>query len=70
MRECVSCVLMGEFISDTTACAWPRRVLTFILCFRGGVRGLVELTILQAIEKELGGFMRVQDFFDLIVGTR
>lgn len=37
---------------------------------RGGVRGIVELEILRAIEKELGGGISVQDFFDLIVGTR
>jgi patatin-like phospholipase/acyl hydrolase len=34
------------------------------------VRGIVELEILRAIEKELGGGISVQDFFDLIVGTR
>lgn len=26
--------------------------------------------MLQAIEKELGGNIRIQNFFDLIVGTR
>jgi predicted acylesterase/phospholipase RssA len=35
----------------------------------GGVRGIVELTILQQIERELGGGLYIQDFFDLIVGT-
>jgi len=42
----------------------------YVIHTRGGVRGIVELTILEAIEKELGSFVNVQDFFDLIVGTR
>ncbi|KAM7215074.1 hypothetical protein V8F06_009528 [Rhypophila decipiens] len=48
----------------------PRDAGVRVLCLDGGgIRGIVELTILHAIEKELGGFMRVQDCFDLIVGT-
>ncbi|KAF2176910.1 FabD/lysophospholipase-like protein [Zopfia rhizophila CBS 207.26] len=35
----------------------------------GGVRGIVELSILTAIEKELGGDIPVRCFFDLIGGT-
>lgn len=35
----------------------------------GGIRGIVELTSLQHIENELGGDLRIQSFFDLIVGT-
>lgn len=43
---------------------------TRILCLDGGgIRGIVELEVLRAIEQALGGEMRVQDFFDLIVGT-
>jgi hypothetical protein len=37
---------------------------------RGGVRGIVILQVLRNIEKELGGGIKVQEFFDLIVGTR
>lgn len=37
---------------------------------RGGVRGIVELVLLNAIQKELGPHVPIQDFFDLIVGTR
>ena len=37
---------------------------------RGGIRGVVELEILNALEKELGGRLMIQKFFDLIVGTR
>lgn len=36
----------------------------------GGVRGIVELYVLQAIERALGDGLRIQDFIDLIVGTR
>jgi hypothetical protein len=38
--------------------------------FRGGVRGIVELEVLRAIERALGGELPIQGFFDLIVGTR
>lgn len=36
----------------------------------GGVRGIMELEVLKAIETELGGKIPIQAFFDLIVGTR
>lgn len=39
-------------------------------CHSGGIRGIVELEVLYEIEQELGQNFRVQDFFDLIVGTR
>jgi len=35
----------------------------------GGMRGIVELTILQQIERALGPRLPIQSFFDLIVGT-
>jgi predicted acylesterase/phospholipase RssA len=35
----------------------------------GGMRGIMELEVLRAIEKALGGNIRIQSFFDLIVGT-
>lgn len=37
---------------------------------RGGVRGVIELAILREIEKALGDHVPIQNFFDLIVGTR
>jgi patatin-like phospholipase/acyl hydrolase len=37
---------------------------------RGGVRGIIELEVLRAIECSLGGKIPVQRFFDLIVGTK
>jgi hypothetical protein len=41
----------------------------------GGVRGIVELLVLQAIENNISGSSQasripIQNFFDLIVGTR
>lgn len=35
----------------------------------GGIRGVVQLEVLHAIEQCLGGHIAVQSFFDLIVGT-
>ena len=35
----------------------------------GGVRGLVELKLLQAVQTELGGRIPIQRFFDIIGGT-
>ena len=35
----------------------------------GGIRGIVQLEVLRAIEQSLGGFLPIQSFFDLIVGT-
>ncbi|KAK6850624.1 hypothetical protein PG987_000258 [Apiospora arundinis] len=43
-----------------------------VLCLDGqvgGIRGIVELQVLKAIEKELGSNLRIQHFLDLIVGT-
>jgi hypothetical protein len=36
----------------------------------GGVRGIVQLRFLEAIQEELGKDLRIQWFFDLVVGTR
>ncbi|KAK3707125.1 hypothetical protein LTR37_012294 [Vermiconidia calcicola] len=35
----------------------------------GGIRGIVQLEVLHAVEQCLGGHIAVQTFFDLIVGT-
>ncbi|CAK1357491.1 hypothetical protein CB0940_07777 [Cercospora beticola] len=35
----------------------------------GGIRGIVQLEVLRAIEQALGGHLPVQVFFDLILGT-
>ena len=39
-------------------------------CPRGGIRGIAVLEVLQHTEEELGEGIPIQDFFDLIVGTR
>jgi hypothetical protein len=36
----------------------------------GGIRGIVELEVLRAVEQALGGKIPIQAFFDLMVGTR
>lgn len=48
----------------------PSMIQQTDLCHSGGVRGLVELAVLKAIETELGGYIPIQKFFDLMVGTR
>jgi len=35
----------------------------------GGIRGIVQLEVLRAIELSIGGYLPIQSFFDLIVGT-
>lgn len=36
----------------------------------GGIRGIVELEVLKAIEENLPLRIPIRNFFDLIVGTR
>jgi len=36
----------------------------------GGVRAVVQLVILGMLEKRIGFGIPIQEFFDLIVGTR
>lgn len=38
--------------------------------FRGGVRSIVQLTILKELERLIGLGVNIVDFFDLIIGTR
>lgn len=35
----------------------------------GGIRGIVQLEVLRAIERALGGHLPIQSFFDLMMGT-
>lgn len=37
---------------------------------RGGIRAIIELTILKMLEERIGLDIPIQEFFDLIVGTR
>lgn len=46
------------------------RQKVMLICYSGGVRGIVALEVLRELEKYLGGKIHIQDFFDLIVGTR
>lgn len=48
----------------------PGRSLLMHSLHSGGIRGIVELEILRLIQKALGANIPIQDFFDLIVGTR
>jgi hypothetical protein len=34
------------------------------------MRGIVELEVLRAVQKQLGDHIPIQAFFDLILGTR
>jgi len=36
---------------------------------RGGIRGIVELNILAEIENAIGLGIRIQELFDLVIGT-
>ena len=48
----------------------PREAGVRILALDGGgIRGVVQLEILRAVEQALGNHFEVQSFFDLIVGT-
>jgi hypothetical protein len=58
--------LMGKLTTTISSYCHP---ITYTFS-RGGIRGIVELEILRLIENVWGGGLRIQDFFDLIVGTR
>lgn len=51
-------------------CAYNRLYDWQLTFLSGGVRGIVQLTMLDALEKKIDLGIPVQDFFDLIVGTR
>lgn len=53
-----------------TAEIYARKRSLIVIPHSGGIRGIVELEILRLIQKALGAKIRIQDFFDLIVGTR
>jgi len=38
-------------------------------CYSGGIRGIVELEVLSAIQNAMGNQIPIQACFDLIVGT-
>jgi len=57
---------MGTCGIDLLPICW---LLTFF-SFRGGVRSIVQLTILQELEQMIGLGVNIANFFDLIIGTR
>ena len=69
MAQCVLCLsewlTSPQLVRLKPKCAGVR-VLTLD---GGGVRGIVELTILTEIERRVGLGMPIRDMFDLIVGT-
>lgn len=70
LRECIVC---AAFTQDN----WPysMRVRPHMSGLRvlsldgGGVRGIIELTILDRLEKKIGLGLPLGEFFDLIIGT-
>lgn len=75
MIEMLECPMHHQDIDGQFRLRWPVfikppgagvRILTLD---GGGIRGIVELTILQRIETQLGAGLHIQAFFDLIVGT-
>lgn len=48
----------------------PEVLLSRLIDDRGGIRGIVELEVLKAIEGQLPLNIPIRSFFDLIVGTR
>ncbi len=71
--RCSSCNLHGvprDFGQPPSYLVLPQHVGRRILTLDGGgVRGLIELRILAAVEKRLGGKIPIQAFFDLVGGT-
>ncbi|KAK0631476.1 hypothetical protein B0T14DRAFT_3900 [Immersiella caudata] len=72
MEECPiggsACCLLTRFPSHVPL--KPRSSGARVLSLDGGgIRGIVELEVLKSIEEALGGNLRIQLFFDLIVGT-
>jgi predicted acylesterase/phospholipase RssA len=70
LRQCPLHEAEEQFETRWHVAVKPLEAGTRILCLDGGgIRGIVELTILQQIEKMLGGTLKIQSFLDLIVGT-
>jgi predicted acylesterase/phospholipase RssA/energy-coupling factor transporter ATP-binding protein EcfA2 len=60
----------GQFEHRWPVSIKPHSAGVRVLCLDGGgIRGIVELTVLEHIEQVLGMGLAIQSFFDLIVGT-
>lgn len=57
-------VSMGQFLP------WFHCENEVLTSNSGGVRALIQLVILRLIEKRMGLGIPIQEFFDLMVGTR
>jgi patatin-like phospholipase/acyl hydrolase len=48
----------------------PEAYVSWLTLSSGGIRGIVQLTILEILEERIGLDIPIQEFFNLIVGTR
>jgi hypothetical protein len=55
---------------DGYYCSILQKSYDMLMFNSGGIRGIVELEVLREIERSLGDKIPIQNFFDLIVGTR
>ena len=46
-----------------------RHLTSLLILYSGGIRGILELTILQKILDEVGFDIPIQELFDLAIGT-
>ncbi|KAK0515924.1 hypothetical protein JMJ35_001958 [Cladonia borealis] len=68
--ECPICAREESGPQQTVIQFKPALAGVRVLCFDGGgIRGIVELEVLKAIEKALPADIPIRSFFDLIVGT-
>ncbi|KAK0639197.1 hypothetical protein B0T16DRAFT_238017 [Cercophora newfieldiana] len=69
-RECSLCYRGGEDLNTYYIQLKPRCAGIRVLSLDGGgIRGVVELVLLQALADETGLGIPIRDYFDLIVGT-
>jgi hypothetical protein len=65
----VCCICKRSYSATVMPIEGPTARCRALALDGGGVRGLVQLEILRALERELGEGLNLCDFFDLIVGT-
>jgi len=72
-KRCVICAASSSILGG----AWPRKIhvrpdlagLRVLALDGGGVRGIVELTVLARLEEQIGLGLPIGRFFDFIIGT-
>jgi predicted acylesterase/phospholipase RssA len=73
--EMTECPLHYDHIGGQFTTRWPLFIkppgagIRILSLDGGGVRGIIELVILQQIQNNLGRLLPIQVFFDLIIGT-